>query len=233
MTPFTLPQAIDLSDRPLQLTEGSYTDLVNETWNGQDVETDPVLKTADDAETLLTQVPDDPFAAGAAADKLTGLGGSIPGGGASTFSADMAAAQAGMDVKKAAIVGAIQAGPILGELPLNPAGQGANAGPPLLCEVDLGNISLSGPTLDITIGVGTLGNQGGIAGIQNLLFFQAVGAKIVLDTDVFTSAVGNTRYTYHMLLTPTELGNGQVQLNYNVGFSVTVTILTYKFFVVP
>jgi hypothetical protein len=233
MTPFTLPAILDLSTIPLELTPGSYTDLVNEAWDGQDVDTDPTLQQSDTAAAALDANGGELPGAQDAVTALTNQGGNIPNGGSSTFSDDMAAAQAAMDVKAAAVTSAMNELPPLLDLPLNPAGNVYLSGPPTQTTIALGNVSLAAGVITKFIGRGETLPQGGAQGVQNIYVAEQSGATAqILEVDTENDA-GFLFQDYSVQITPVSLGAATVQVTYNTVNQNFLTILTYTMTVVP
>ena len=233
MPAISLPQQLDLSLTPLQLTPGTYSELVHDTLGDEDWATGPSLAPIDQASGLVDGMGDDPIGGVDLVAGLGTLGGSIPAQGASTFAADMAAAQAAQDVKTAAVGDAIQSIPPVLELPLNPAGLQSPIAPPTQITTPLGNVSISNPPALILLGNGRMGFNGIPGGLQNVYVVDANGVNAFVETDERDDSEGDAFYTYYLKIIPQVLGGASLQVNYNTGPDTNLTIITYTMTVVP
>jgi len=233
MTPFILPEVITAKQATLQLTPGTYTELVNDTWNGQDVDTDPTLAAADSAAALAAQLPADLPGASDLNTALGNLGGSIPAQGASTFASDMATAQAAQQAKTDALVTATETIPYVGELPINPAGYGLLAQPPVILTLDFGNMHINVPIAPYFLGEGGYDRLGFLEGMQNPYLVGSQGFSGNIEVDEHDYANGGATFRNYLTGTPTQLGLATVQVNWTVGASLQTYELTITMTVIP
>ncbi len=233
MGPITLPKQITSAQAQLQLTPGTYSQLVTDTLGTEDWASGPSLSAIDHSGGLLAGMGDDPFGGNDAIAKLANLGGSIPNQGASTFAADMAAAQAAQAVKTQAVTDAVATIPTLLELPMNPAGYGSSVAPPTIIQLDLGTLSLSGPPALSFLGASANIVGLGPSGLQNVAIVDVQGGIAQIIDQQRENEQGSTHDEYWLQFTPTALGQATVQVNYNQDVGLALTMITYTANVVP
>jgi hypothetical protein len=225
MPAITLPQQLDLSITPLQLTPGTYTELVNDSLGPEDWSTGPSLAPIDQGAQLVASMGDDPIGAGDISSTLVGLGGTIPQQGASTFAADMQAAQAAQDAKVATYNTALSELPPVLELPISPGGNFGLSVPPTQTSVALGNLPVGGAPGEYRIGTYNMPAKGYPTGVNNPTIADATNATAGIEESLADTPSGGTIATYTAWVRPTAPGPVTVQINYYGGGSI-MTIVT-------